>query len=197
MHEEVYSVSSEAASRVNRAKREGRPVLAVGTTSIRVLESAWDDASCALASGDGSTKIFIYPGYRFKVLDALITNFHLPESTLVMLVIQKTKDIAVLMAVGAEARSIRRVFMIQGTLIGVLGTALGFGLGVPLALILKKDQFIKLPSDVYPVDYLPIRLDALDLTLIGVSALLLCFLSTLYPANRAASLRVSEALRYE
>lgn len=130
------------------------------------------------------------------VMIVLVGSFSI-VTTLVMLVTQKTKDIAVLMAVGAQARSIRRIFMLQGTFIGVLGTILGYGLGIPLALILKEYQFIKLPSDVYPVDYLPIRLDTLDLTLIGVSALLLCFVSTLYPANRAASLRVSEALRYE
>jgi lipoprotein-releasing system permease protein len=130
------------------------------------------------------------------VMIVLVGSFSI-VTTLVMLVTQKTKDIAVLMAVGAQAKSIRRIFMLQGTFIGVLGAILGYGLGIPLALILKEYQFIKLPSDVYPVDYLPIRLDPLDLTLIGVSALLLCFLSTLYPANRAAALRVSEALRYE
>lgn len=130
------------------------------------------------------------------VMIVLVGSFSI-VTTLVMLVTQKTKDIAVLMAVGAQARSIRRIFMLQGTFIGVLGAILGYGLGIPLALILKEYQFIKLPSDVYPVDYLPIRLDPLDLTVIGVSALLLCFLSTLYPANRAAALRVSEALRYE
>ncbi len=118
-------------------------------------------------------------------------------TTLVMLVIQKTKDIAVLMALGAEPKSIRRVFMLQGTLIGLIGTLMGYGLGIPLCLLLKKYQFIKLPSDVYPVDYLPIRMDFLDMSLIGVAALILCFLSTLYPANKAARLRVSEALRYE
>lgn len=130
------------------------------------------------------------------VMIVLVGSFSI-VTTLVMLVMQKTKDIAVLMAVGAEPRSIRRVFMLQGTLIGVIGTALGYLLGIPLCLLLKKYQFIKLPSDVYPVDYLPIRLDALDMTLIGVSALLLCFLSTLYPANKAANLKVAEALRYE
>jgi len=116
---------------------------------------------------------------------------------LVMLVMQKTKDIAVLMSLGADENMVRRIFMYQGSFIGVVGTALGYGIGVPVALLLKKYQFIKLPSDVYPVDYLPVRLEALDLTLIGVAALALCFLSTLYPARRAASLKPSDALRYE
>ena len=118
-------------------------------------------------------------------------------NTLVMLVMQKTKDIAILMSLGAEPSSISRIFMLQGTFIGVIGTILGYALGVPTSLLLKKYQFIKLPSDVYPVDYLPVRLEALDMTLIGLAALALCFLSTLYPARRAAALNPSDALRYE
>jgi lipoprotein-releasing system permease protein len=116
---------------------------------------------------------------------------------LVMLVMQKTKDIAVLMAMGADEASIRRIFMWQGSFIGAVGTVLGYLIGLPVALLLKKYQFIKLPSDVYPVDYLPVRLEFWDMTLIGVAALLLCYLSTIYPARRAAALKPSDALRYE
>ncbi len=116
---------------------------------------------------------------------------------LVMLVMQKTKDIAVLMAMGADERSIRRIFIYQGSFIGAVGTALGYAIGLPVALLLKKYQFIKLPSDVYPVDYLPVRLEFLDMLLIGVAALALCYLSTIYPARRAAALKPSDALRYE
>ncbi len=86
MHEESYTVTPETAGSVMRAKREGRPVLAVGTTSIRTLESAWDAEAGTLRAGEGSTSIFIYPGYRFKVIDRVFTNFHTPESTLLMLV---------------------------------------------------------------------------------------------------------------
>jgi S-adenosylmethionine:tRNA ribosyltransferase-isomerase len=84
MHSEFYQVTPEAAERVNRAKREGRRVIAVGTTSVRTLESAARDG--VLAPGSGWTDIFITPGYRFQMADALITNFHLPGSTLIMLV---------------------------------------------------------------------------------------------------------------
>ncbi|WP_319543824.1 lipoprotein-releasing ABC transporter permease subunit [uncultured Pseudodesulfovibrio sp.] len=118
-------------------------------------------------------------------------------TTLVMLVIQKTKDIAVLMSIGADAKSIRNIFMLQGTFIGLAGTLIGFLIGVPLSLLLKKYQFIKLPSNVYPVDYLPVRLETLDMVAIGAAAFLLCFLATIYPARRAAALNPSEALRYE
>jgi S-adenosylmethionine:tRNA ribosyltransferase-isomerase len=84
MHEESYTVSEATADAVERAKAEGRPILAVGTTSVRTLESAWKDGK--LTTGSGRTSIYIYPGYRFKVVDRLFTNFHTPESTLLMLV---------------------------------------------------------------------------------------------------------------
>ncbi|MCM1175631.1 MAG: tRNA preQ1(34) S-adenosylmethionine ribosyltransferase-isomerase QueA [Blautia sp.] len=85
MHEEYYRVTAGAAEKINRAKDNGHRVICVGTTSCRTVESAAADDG-RLQECCGNTQIFIYPGYRFKVLDALITNFHLPESTLVMLV---------------------------------------------------------------------------------------------------------------
>ncbi len=85
MHSEYYQVSKDAADKINSAKQRGGRVICVGTTSCRTVESAADEGGM-VQPGSGSTEIFIYPGYRFKVLDALITNFHLPESTLVMLV---------------------------------------------------------------------------------------------------------------
>ncbi len=85
MHSEYYEVTEEAAAIINLAKAEGRRVIAVGTTSVRTLESA-TNAEGVLLPKCGDTEIFIYPPYKFKMVDALITNFHLPESTLVMLV---------------------------------------------------------------------------------------------------------------
>ena len=85
MHGEYYEVSEQAASALNRAKAEGRRIIAVGTTSVRTLESATGEDGVVRA-GSGETYIFIYPPYKFKCVDALITNFHLPESTLIMLV---------------------------------------------------------------------------------------------------------------
>lgn len=85
MHSEYYHISEDAACRINTAKAGGGRVVCVGTTSCRTVESAADDEGI-VHPGSGNTDIFIYPGYKFKVLDALITNFHLPESTLVMLV---------------------------------------------------------------------------------------------------------------
>ena len=85
MHSEFYMVTQEAADKINNAKKNGHRVICVGTTSCRTIESAADENGI-LKESSGWTEIFIYPGYQFKVLDCLITNFHLPESTLLMLV---------------------------------------------------------------------------------------------------------------
>jgi S-adenosylmethionine:tRNA ribosyltransferase-isomerase len=86
MHEERYSLSEETASAILKAKRAGGRVVAVGTTSVRVLESVAAEHAGALTAGSGRTRIFIYPPYRFRMVDGLLTNFHLPRSTLLMLV---------------------------------------------------------------------------------------------------------------
>ena len=86
IHTEYCHLGAETAERINRAKAEGRRVVAVGTTSVRVLETAAQDVTQGVAPRDGRTDLFIYPGYRFRVVDALITNFHLPRSSLLMLV---------------------------------------------------------------------------------------------------------------
>ena len=85
MHTEFYHVSQEAADIINETKKQGGRVICVGTTSCRTIESATGEDGI-IKAGSGWTEIFIYPGYKFKILDCLITNFHLPESTLVMLV---------------------------------------------------------------------------------------------------------------
>ena len=89
MHSEYFCVTEQAAAAINKAKAEGRRVIAVGTTSVRTLESATGDDGIIRAQS-GNTQIFIYPPYKFKCVDALITNFHLPESTLIMLVAAMT-----------------------------------------------------------------------------------------------------------
>ena len=116
----------------------------------------------------------------------LIGSFSI-VTTLVMLVMEKTHDIAILMSMGATKGMIRRIFMLQGTIIGVVGTLLGYVLGIGLALLLQRYQFIKLPPGVY----------TLDIVVVGVSAMTLCFLATIYPARQASSLEPAEALRFE
>jgi len=85
MHSEYYRVDSDAAERINRAKQEGRRIIGVGTTAARTLESVGNDQG-RVVPGEGWTNIFIYPGYSFKIVDVLLTNFHFPKSTLIMLV---------------------------------------------------------------------------------------------------------------
>ena len=86
MHTEHYYIKEEDAEKINKAKRNGKRIIAVGTTSARVLETIADEKTGEVKVGEGDTKIFIYPGYKFKSIDGLITNFHLPKSTLLMLV---------------------------------------------------------------------------------------------------------------
>lgn len=126
----------------------------------------------------------------------LIGSFSI-VTTLVMLVMEKTRDIAIMMSMGATRAMIRRIFMLQGSIIGVIGTLLGYALGLSLGWLLKRYQFIKLPENVYTLDHLPISITLTDIVIVGVSAMLLCFLATLYPARQAARLEPAEALRYE
>ncbi len=85
MHPERYEVSAASADAVNRARHEGRRIIAVGTTTVRTLETAADEQG-NVRPGAGVSSLFIHPGYRFRVIDGMITNFHLPKSTLLMLV---------------------------------------------------------------------------------------------------------------
>ena len=126
----------------------------------------------------------------------LIGSFSIVTS-LVMLVMEKTRDIAILMSMGATRGMIRRIFMLQGTIIGAVGTILGYALGLTVALLLQKYQFIELPKGVYTMDHLPVLLTWTDNIIIGISAMALCFLATIYPARQAARLEPAEALRYE
>lgn len=109
MHSEFYMIDETAAEKINRAKENGKRVICVGTTSCRTIESAADENG-RLKACSGWTDIFIYPGYQFKILDALITNFHLPESTLVMLVSALAGRDHVLAAYGEAVRERYRFF---------------------------------------------------------------------------------------
>lgn len=106
-----------------------------------------------------------------------------------MLVMEKTRDIAILMSMGATAGAVRRIFMLQGLIIGVVGTGIGYALGLSLAWLLKRYQFIDLPPGVYTMDKLPMLINVSDTVIIGVVAMIMCFLATIYPARQAARLR--------
>ncbi|MDR0826914.1 MAG: lipoprotein-releasing ABC transporter permease subunit [Desulfovibrio sp.] len=118
-------------------------------------------------------------------------------TALVMLVMEKKRDIAVLMSMGATRSMVRGIFRVQGLIIGFMGTSLGFMLGLALCYLLQQYKFIDLPKGVYSLDYLPVLLHWTDVALTGVCSMLLCFLATIYPARQAAGLEPAEALRQE
>ena len=117
-------------------------------------------------------------------------------STLIMMVMEKTKDIAILKAMGASNKSIRKIFVFNGMIIGAIGTFLGTVIGFVLCGLLEKYKFIELPGDVYYLTTLQVKLDILDVVIIASSALVICFLATLYPASQASKLDPVEAIRY-
>ena len=124
----------------------------------------------------------------------LVAAFNI-ASALIMMVMEKTRDIAVLKAMGATNSMIRRIFIIKGMIIGIIGTGIGTLLGVVICFILKRYEFIKLP-EAYPFSTLPVQLESSDVILIAVSALVICFLSTLYPSYKASRMNPVEAIRY-
>jgi lipoprotein-releasing system permease protein len=117
--------------------------------------------------------------------------------SLILLVMEKTRDIAILKTMGASARSITLIFLLQGTIIGVVGTIVGATAGAVTAQLLDRYKVITIPSDVYQVSYLPFKLLPWDLFAIVVGAILVCFVATLYPSRQAARLDPAQALRYE
>ncbi len=126
----------------------------------------------------------------------LVAAFNIVAS-LIMVVMEKTKDIAILKSMGATSGSIMKIFMLEGMIIGTVGTALGLLGGVGLCWILEKYQFIKLPSDVYYISSLPVLMKGWDILIIVASALGISLLATLYPAWQASRLDPAEAIRYE
>jgi lipoprotein-releasing system permease protein len=118
-------------------------------------------------------------------------------STLFMMVMKKTKEIAILKSMGATRQSIMRIFVMDGLLIGFFGTALGLVLGLTLSALLKRYEFIQLPRDVYLISTLPVKIQTLDIALIVGAAMLISFLATLYPSWQASRLDPVEAIRYE
>jgi len=128
-------------------------------------------------------------------LIVLVAAFNI-ASTLIMMVMGKTKDIAILKAMGAMDSSIRKIFIFKGMIIGAVGTILGVSLGFTICKLLEKYKFIQLPGDVYYISTLPVRLEALDVIMIASAAMIICFLATLYPASQASKLNPIEAIRY-
>ena len=118
-------------------------------------------------------------------------------SALIMVVMEKNRDIAILKSMGATTKAIMRIFFYQGMVIGLAGTFFGVGSGLALCAILKHSKLIELPRNVYPMSTMPIKVVPLDVTVIAVSAILITLFATLYPSWKASRIRPAEALSYE
>jgi lipoprotein-releasing system permease protein len=126
----------------------------------------------------------------------LVAAFNI-VSSLIMMVMEKTRDIAILKAMGATTARIRKIFVLEGLMIGVSGTILGLFGGFLLCALLKKYKFIELPPSVYYIPTLPVQVNALDVWLIAFAAILISLIATIYPSRQAAKLDPADALRYE
>lgn len=159
----------------------------------RFLVDNWINQNRSLFSAMKLEKIMLFITITLIVLVAAFNVV----STLIMTVLDKHKDIAVLMSMGATTKQIMRIFMIQGVLIGIAGTLIGALLGTVTSWIMDHYKIIQLPLDVYFIPYLPFHLRIEDIVMITGTALVISFLSTLYPAIRASRINPTEALRYE
>ena len=126
----------------------------------------------------------------------LVAAFNI-ASTLIMVVLEKTRDIGILKSMGATAASITRVFIIQGSVVGILGTLLGCVIGYVLCWTQRTFEFIALPPDIYLIDALPVRVEPLDFASVALGSMLICVLAAVYPARKAAGLVPVEAIRHE
>ena len=153
----------------------------------------WTDINQQLYSALMLEKIGMGIGIGLIVMVAALNII----ASLILLVMEKTRDIAILKTMGASKRSIMLVFLLQGTIIGVIGTVLGALAGTAIATIADRYRLIGIPSDVYQVSYLPFKVLPGDLVSVIIGAVVVCFIATLYPSRQAAKLDPAQALRYE
>ena len=158
----------------------------------RYLTEPWTELNRALFSALWLEKMAISITIGLIVMVAALNIV----ASLILLVMEKHSDIAILKTMGASSRSIMTVFMLQGLIIGVTGTALGTAGGYGLSYLLDRYKVVRVPIDVYQIAYVPFTLMPLDVALVIVASLAICFLATIHPARQAARLDPAEALRY-
>jgi len=168
-----------------------REILAMGEASWRVR--TWMEINENFFAALALEKLAMF---IILTLIVLVASFNI-ISTLVVMVVEKTRDIGILKAIGVTAARVRAIFTWGGFLIGSAGVVSGIIGGTLLCVLLKRYQFIQLPKDIYYIDRLPVDLRWQDVGIIAASALLIAFLSTVYPARKAARLNPVDALRYE
>jgi len=160
---------------------------------LRYLVLDWMQMNKNLFS---ALKLEKFAMFVILVLIILVASFNI-ISNLIMNVIEKSREIAILKAIGATNMSIMTIFMLQGLFIGLIGTCTGMTGGYLLGVILNKYQIIKLPADVYYLSHLPVKMSLFDFGIVSLSAIIISFVATLYPAWQAAKLNPVEPLRYE
>ncbi len=172
------------------------PAIAEAVTRLpdaEYLAQDWSDLNRSLFSALWLEKVAISIAIGLIVMVAALNIV----ASLVLLVMEKSRDIAILKTMGSSARSIRRIFMLQGLVIGVVGTACGTAAGIALATVLDRYRLIRIPADVYQLSHLPFTVVPRDVVLVVLAALLICFVATIYPSRQAARLDPAEALRHE
>ncbi len=180
--------------RVNNIDQADRIATAVQTVlgqgySVR----DWMQLNRNLFAGLKLEKIGLFIALDLIILVAALNII----SALIMVVMEKTRDIAILKSMGATTKAIMRIFFYQGMVIGLAGTVLGVGGGLGLCAILKRYKIIELPPNVYPMSTMPIKVVPADVSVIAISAILITLLATLYPSWKASRVRPAEALSYE
>ena len=157
------------------------------------LPQTWADMNQALFSALWLEKMAISITIGLIIMVAALNII----ASLVLLVMEKNRDIAILKTMGSSAASIRRIFMLQGLIIGVVGTTAGAVLGRALIYVLDRYKLIQVPTDVYQISYVPFKLEVEDFVIVVVAAVLICFIATIYPSRQAAKLDPAQALRYQ
>jgi len=163
------------------------------TLGSQYVTTDWADMNKSLFSALGLEKMAISLTIGLIVMVAALNIV----ASLILLVMEKHRDIAILKTMGASARSVTRIFMMQGLIIGIVGTAVGASVGYVLTLVLTRYKLIRVPADVYQMSYVPFKVLPLDIFVVIVGAVLICFVATLYPSRQAAKLDPVQALRYE